>query len=118
MTGEVGTEGALRVVLIVVAVVVLAPMVMMLLAFPMMGMWGGMMDGQTSGTAVSPVWHLVWMAVWALVLLGGGYLVYRAVTDRREAARDEALEELRMAYARGDLSEEEFETRRGKLRRE
>jgi putative membrane protein len=31
---------------------------------------------------------------------------------------DPALEELRMAYARGDLSEEEFEERRERLRQE
>nr|WP_305080130.1 SHOCT domain-containing protein [Natronomonas sp. LN261] len=42
-------------------------------------------------------------------LVGGG---------RAGAVTDPALEELRMAYARGDLSEEEFEERRERLRQE
>lgn len=117
MTSEDRNDGALRVVLIVVAVVVLAPMLMMLLAFPMMGMWGGMMGGFGGTTGPSPAVALVSMLAWALVILGGGYMVYRAFGGDEELGGDPALEELRMAYARGDLTDEEFETRRANLRR-
>ena len=77
------------------------------------GMWGGGMWG--NGTA--PGWlvlvgvgmQLLVLAVVALL----GYLVYRALTGRD--GTDRALEELRLAYARGDLSDEEYQARRDAL---
>ena len=52
------------------------------------------------------------------MLLGISYLQYRGLVGGigSDALSDPALEELRVAYARGDLSEEEFEERRAKLR--
>ncbi|WP_207592988.1 SHOCT domain-containing protein [Halomontanus rarus] len=81
----------------------------------MMG-YGGMMgwNGATGGW-----WPLVGMLVpivFLLVLLGGGYLVFQRVTEN-QTSREPAMEELRRAYARGDLSDEEFETRRDRLER-
>lgn len=76
--------------------------------------------GGTMGGERSPWWPPVWLALRLgspLVLLGGGYLRYRRATERREA-RDPAMEELHMAYARGELSDEEFRTRRENLDRE
>jgi putative membrane protein len=52
------------------------------------------------------------------LLLAGGYLLLRSVGGEREDERDPALEELRRAYARGDLTDEEFEHRRERLGRE
>lgn len=54
------------------------------------------------------------MLVWLVGLLGIGYLLYRSLAGgmQTKSASDPALEELRLAYARGDLSEEEFEQRR------
>jgi putative membrane protein len=84
-----------------------------------MGMWGmdhgpygqwGAMDGTVSG------WFLVVALLSRLLLfavvLGGAVLLYSAVTDGD--GRDDAMAELRRAYARGDLTDEEFGTRRRK----
>jgi putative membrane protein len=81
------------------------------------GMWGA---GMWGGGPV-PGWLLaagVVMQVLSLVaLVGGGYLVYRAATgDGRDP--DGSLEELRLAYARGDLTDEEYEQRRERLERD
>ncbi|MGQ4554371.1 SHOCT domain-containing protein [Halobellus sp. GM3] len=84
------------------------------------GMWGPMHDGGGGGT----VWWVVvllWRLLLLVTLVGGGYVLYRAASgDRGETAdrRDPAMEELRGAYARGDISEEEYERRRERLRRE
>ncbi|WP_423747324.1 SHOCT domain-containing protein (plasmid) [Haladaptatus sp. SPP-AMP-3] len=104
----------IRIVLIVLAIILLIPVVMMLIAFPLMGGW---MMGPGYGGGVTPIWGWILMLVPLLILLGGGYLLYRAFT-RNDVGTDRALEELRLAYARGDLSEEEFEARRSRLRRD
>ena len=118
MTADEPAGGALRVVLVVLAVLLLFPVLMMLFALPM-----GMMGMAWGGGAVDPwgqVLGFVAMGAWVLVLAGVGYGVYRVATGRsgagESAGGDPALEELRLAYARGDLSDEEFETRREKLR--
>lgn len=80
---------------------------------PMMSTSGGMV---TSGTA--PGWLFVVSAVMQLVFLvvvGGVYLVSRALTGGDE---DDALAEVRLAYARGDLDDDEYERRRAVLERE
>jgi len=82
---------------------------------PMMGgMWGGGMwgDGTMSGWmfVVGIVMQLLFLAA----LIGGGYLVYRAITETTSDS-DQALEELRLAYARGELTDEEYEQRREAL---
>jgi putative membrane protein len=80
-------------------------------------MWGdGWMHGGQAGT-VSGWWLLVGLLGRLLtlaVLAGLGYLGYRALT--RDRGRDPALEELRSAYARGDIDDDEFERRRDRLR--
>jgi putative membrane protein len=80
-------------------------------------MWGdGWMHGGQTG-AVSGWWLLVGLVGRLLtlaVLVGLGYLGYRALT--RDGGRDPALEELRSAYARGDIDDDEFERRRERLR--
>ena len=86
----------------------------MLVAFPLMRGW---MMGPGYGGQVTPIWRWIMMLVPLLILLGGGYLLYRAFT-RDNLRTDPALEELRLAYARGELSEEEFETRRSRLQRD
>lgn len=108
------SDNTLRIVLIVLAAIVFAPMLMMLLAFPMFGMWGGMMGG-FGGAEISPGWGVGMALVWLFVLLVGGYLVYRWLSSEAAAPTDPALDELRLAYARGDLSAEEFEERRANL---
>ncbi|WP_101298400.1 SHOCT domain-containing protein [Halegenticoccus soli] len=80
------------------------------------GMWGGMWgDGNTA-----PTWMLLVGSIAQLlfltVVVGAGYLIYRAAT-RSTGDEDRALEELRLAYARGELTDDEYETRRESLRR-
>ena len=120
MSSRHTTDRTLRIVLVVVAALVLAPMLMMTLAFPMMGMWGGGMGygGMMGGYGTyggSGLWGWGMMLVWLVVLVGGGYLVYRWLSGSGGGTEDAALEELRLAYARGDLSEEEYDERRAKL---
>lgn len=119
MASKQSNDGLLRVVVIVLGILVLFPLLMMVFAMPMMGTMGWWWsDGMPGG--LSPLWGLGMMLVWVIVLLGIGYLLYRGLVGgtRTGAVSDPALEELRLAYARGDLSEEEFEERRAKLRAE
>ena len=120
MSSSRTTDSTLRIVLLVGAVLVLAPMLTMVFVFPMMGMWGGMMGGVggPQGGGFSPIWGLGMMLLWLVVLVGGGYLVYRWASGAGSAGADPALEELRLAYARGELSEDEYEERRVRLERE
>ncbi|ADJ16440.1 MULTISPECIES: SHOCT domain-containing protein [Halococcaceae] len=97
------------ILLVGLAILVLAPMLMMGFAMPMMGGMYGYGAGGNAGL----VGLLVPLVV-LLVVLGAGYLLVRRVAGHTDS-RDTALEELRSAYARGDLSDEEFETRREKL---
>lgn len=114
--GNSGND-TLRIVLLVLAVIVLGPILLMLFAVPMMGLWGGMMGGY-GGYGMSPVWTIAMPLLWLVILIGGGYLVYRWFANRGPIGPDPALEELRLAYARGDISESEFEERRAKLERD
>jgi len=95
-----------------------------LLALPVLAMGmglGGMMGyGWMMGTGpggTGGLWPFVGLLVplvLLLILLGGGYLLLRRVSEA-DGGSDPSMEELRMAYARGDLTGEEFETRRRKL---
>lgn len=79
---------------------------------PMMDGTGGTAAGGTLWAAVAVLWRLLVLAAVA----GGGYLLYRAVAGPTAGAgEDPALEELRDAYARGDLTEEEYDRRRERL---
>lgn len=109
------TDQLLRVLLIVAAVVLLVPFLMMAFMMPMMGMWGwGHMGDAGMWGGAGWMWPLMWLVVLA-VAVGIGYLLYRGVRRTDGQGEDAALEELRVAYARGELSEEEFETRRDRL---
>lgn len=110
------------IVLIIIGAFVIFPMFFMgfgMMGFgPMMGgMWGGAMwsDGTISGWMfiASIVMQLLFLAA----IIGGGYLIYRSVAGS-ESDSDQALEELRLAYARGDLTDEEYEQRREAIERE
>lgn len=69
--------------------------------------------------AFSPAVALVSGLVPLAILLALGYLAYRAFArGTGPGGRDRAVEELRMALARGDVSREEYEERRALLERE
>lgn len=115
----------------VLGLLVLLPVSMMTFAMSAMGTTGGMgmmsgrgtmsgmgMMGGMGGPAggFSPVFGLGAMVVWLVVLAGVGYVVYSRVVGKTDDEQGEsALAELREAYVRGDLTEEEFERRVEKL---
>ena len=104
------------ILLLILAAIIVLPLLTMAMGFGGMMGYGGMM-GQYGGTG--GWWPFVGMLVplvFLLVLIGGGSLVFRRVRET-QSSHNPAMEELRMAYARGDLTDEEFEARREKLER-
>lgn len=84
----------------------------------MMGSYGGMMGGYGGTGLGGSLLGLVFQLGFVVLLVGGGYLLYRALVSDSgigTMGSDSALEELRLAYARGDISDEEFERRRERL---
>jgi len=81
----------------------------------MMG-YGGMMGQYGMTGSWWPLLGMLVPIIFLLVLLGGGYLIFRRMAAG-QMSHNPAMEELRMAYARGDLTDEEFEKRRKKLER-
>lgn len=110
-SGDIDTT---TLILLLVGVLVVVP-------FFLMGMGGmvgyGHMTGW-SGTATGwwPLVGLLGRLLVVVVLLGGGYLIVRRATADG-TGHDPAMAELRQAYARGDLTDEEFEERRERLSR-
>ena len=100
----------LRLVLTVIAAILLIPFVLMAVMMPMMWMGGGMWTG--GAVSMSPLWGVGMMLAVLLVVLGVGYVLYRALTRAGLSSRDPALRELRVAYAQGELSEDEFKQRK------
>lgn len=83
---------------------------------------GGMMGGATGGLfgGTMGLWGLLWMG---LLIAVPAYLLYSIVSRERDRgagdprADDSPRAVLRERYARGDLSDEEFERRRERLDR-
>ena len=102
------TDDAVRILIGVLAALVLVPLLLVALMMPfgvmMMGYGGYNMGGWYGG---------LFGLVPLLVLVVLGWLGYRLLTGER--GRDPAVGELREAYARGELSTEEFEERLERL---
>lgn len=111
-------DAVLRGLLVVVAAIILLPLLIMLFLMPVMGLWGvgHMMDGGVIGGMVG-FWVIPSLVIIG-VIIGFGYLVYRILQQGDESTTDPAIEELRMAYARGELTDEEFEERLERLHRD
>lgn len=112
-------DSLVRTILIVIAAILLLPVLMMVAMMPMMGLWGWdhMWTGSAwDGTGATWMW-LIMLIVPALVLLGSGYLLYSVTRRSGTQQSDPAFEALRTAYARGELSDEEFEERSERLQR-
>lgn len=107
---------AVTALLLILGVLIILPLLTMGMAFG--GMMGGGMMGSYGGYGISPLWGFGMLLVWVVVLGGGGYLAYRLMSNRQNAGADPALEQLRLEYARGNVSEEEFNERQERLRRE
>lgn len=107
--------------LVLVVLVVLAA----LFVVPGLGMGGligfGHMGGMWGWDGTMPWWMFFVGAgmqlLFLVVIAAGAYFLFRTVADSRDGT-DEAMQELRRAYARGEMSDEEFERRRERLRRE
>lgn len=115
------TDTTVRTILVVLGAILLLPFLMMLFFVPMMGIWGGghMWDSGMWGAGSGAPW--MWIVMWIvpLVILGGlGYFLYRALRRSGDRELDSAIQELRSAYARGELSDEEYEKRRERLQRD
>lgn len=107
--------------LVLVALVVLLLLPLLFGGYgPMMGGHGPTMGMGTGGATAFPGWLitavLLLQVLVVAVVVAGGYLLYRAFV--RSSGDDSALEELRHAYARGDLTDEEYRERRETLRDE
>ena len=110
------------VLLIVIGAFVVFPVVFM--GFGMMGtgsMMGGTWGSGMWGHGTIPGWMFTVGIVMQFLLLAAlitsGYLLYKAVAGS-ESHSDRALEELRLAYARGELTDDEYEQRREALERD
>ncbi|WP_336021686.1 SHOCT domain-containing protein [Halobellus salinisoli] len=117
MSSQHHGDPLLRVVLVVLAIIVLFPLLMMVFAMPMMGMMGWWWGGGF-GMGISPIWGIGMMLLFLIVLLAIGYFLYRGLVSGQFADGDRALDELRTAYARGDITDEEFERRQQRLQRD
>ncbi|WP_380678549.1 SHOCT domain-containing protein [Salinigranum sp. GCM10025319] len=111
------------IVLVALGVLVVLPLLFMgggMMGYMGPGMMGGMWGGTWGDGGAIPGWlyvvGIVMRLLFLAVVVGGGYLVYRLVVDR--ADEDDALAELRLAYARGDLDDDEYERRREVLDRD
>ncbi|AGB17312.1 putative membrane protein [Halovivax ruber XH-70] len=105
------SDDLLKVGLVLLAVFVLFPLFFGAVFLPSLAGFGHV------GMGIGGVGLLFWLAASLLpllVLLGVGYLLYTVVTGDDE---DRAIEELRAAYARGELTDEEFENRYDRLTR-
>ena len=121
-TSETTNRQLVWILLAILAVLILLPAIGM--GFGMMGV-GPMMGGTWS----HPMWDATGTSGWMLVIgygmqllflaviVGAVYLGYRAVTSQ-DSSTDPAIQELRVAYARGDLSDEEYERRLDRLENE
>jgi len=100
-----------RAVLTVLAVVLAIPLFMMVVVMPVLGLAGaGHGAGGPGGL------KLLLPLIPLTAVSGVAYFLYTRGSDENGRPTDGALAELRAAYARGDLSGAEFETRRNRLR--
>ncbi|MFC7020275.1 MULTISPECIES: SHOCT domain-containing protein [Haloarcula] len=98
------------IVLLIFGAIIVLPLLTMGMGF------GGMMGYGGTNSGWWPFVGMLVQIIFFLILLGGGYLLFRRANEG-QTSQNPAMEELRTAYARGDLTDEEFESRRDKLER-
>lgn len=105
-------SSGLRTISTVVAVLLAIPLFAMGVVMPLMAVThGGQIMGGAGGLQILvPLIPLTLLSVLAYVLY-----VYTGPSNESRRRTDSTLEELRSAYARGELSDEEFENRRDRL---
>ena len=110
------TDDLVLLVIVVVAALLLVPLLGMAVMIPMMGTMGGMWGGSgMGGSAWSPLVGLGGSLLWLGVVAVLAYAAYRVAAGRGDGESDPAIAELRRAYARGELTDEEYETRLTRL---
>ncbi|THE63997.1 SHOCT domain-containing protein [Salinadaptatus halalkaliphilus] len=113
------TDSLTRTILLVLLGLFAIPLVMMLVMMPAMGAFGwSHMGGWMWDSPGGWVAMILMMAIPLLIVIGIGYLIYQSLGTETTEQTDEALEQLRRVYARGEISDEEFERRRKKLQRD
>jgi len=118
MTSNTTDQQRIWVVLTIVAALIIVPLFGMMWAGPMMGgMWGTGMWGADGMSGWMLIIGVGMQLLLVAVIIGAVYLGYRAIR-KPDGASDPAVAELRAAYARGDLSDEEYERRRDRLETE
>ena len=108
-------ESTLRTAMLVVLLLFAIPMLMMIVMMPVMAVVGWEVHTDWHGSGSTWAWAAM-MVVPVLLVFGLGYLFYRTVSADNQQKTESVLEELRIAYARGELTDEEFETRHNRLR--
>ena len=110
MSQTSNSDSLLRIVIIIAVILVVGPFVLMLLAAPFMG---GMMMLGLPGAGGFAFFGVFLMLLFPLLLIAAGVILFRRWDGRDR--EDEAMRELRMTFARGDIDREEFEERREAL---
>lgn len=117
------TEDARLVAALLIIIGAFVIFLLFLMSFGTMGfgpMMGSMWDGVRWGGGTMPGWMFVVGIVLQFLclatLVGGSYLLYRAVAGS-ESTSDRALEALQLAYVRGELTDDEYDQRRAALER-
>lgn len=107
-----------RLLFLIGLIILLVPLLMMVVFMPMM--WGMGLWGQMGQWGSMPGMGWIGLLMWLfplLILLGASYFIYKIFLGTNGRDADPALRELRISYARGELSEEEFEQRHERLQR-
>lgn len=110
MSQTAESDSLIKLVIVIAAVLILGPILLMLVAAPFMG--GMMLLGVPRAGGFAFVGLLMSLLV-PLLLIVAAVVLYRRWGERER--EDEALRELRMAFARGEIDREEFEERREAL---
>lgn len=101
-------ETALTIVILLVVGLLVVPVLVM-------GLFMATGPGHVVESTPMAIW-IVSLLVATVLIVGVGLTAYRVVGP--EGDEDPAVEELRVAYARGDIDDEEFEKRYERLREE
>ena len=73
--------------------------------------WTHMGSGGWMGGTLGWLWMLIWMLIPIALIVGLVYLLRPRATTSETEGTDHALEALREQYARGEIDDEEYETR-------
>ncbi|MEF8824879.1 MAG: SHOCT domain-containing protein [Halapricum sp.] len=102
---------------LLIAILVLLPLLLVLFVLELMDVVLIWILTRTA-RSLPIVWAFALMVLLLVAVLGLGYVFSRSIESVATSRLDPALEELRIAYARGEITREEFRERRTVLRGE